>query len=80
MKEKGIGYGSINHPVDRDPICGYMGVINDVCPQCGRHEHDGAGFERIRRVTGYLSGSLERFNDAKQAEVRDRVTHGLPEC
>ncbi len=42
MKEQGIGYGSINHPVDRDPVCGYTGIIGDVCPQCGRsaEEHD----------------------------------------
>ena len=39
MKECGIGYGSINHPVDRDPVCGYVGIIKgDVCPNCGRHE------------------------------------------
>ncbi len=79
MKEAGIGYGSVNHPVDRDPACGYTGVIpGDVCPRCGRREEDGpSGFERIRRITGYLVGSLERFNDAKRAEVRDRVAHGM---
>ena len=78
MKEKGIGYGSINHPVDRDPVCGYNGVIDDVCPKCGRREDDGKGnFERIRRITGYLVGTLDRFNDAKRAEERDRVKHGL---
>jgi len=38
MKEQGIGYGSVNHPVDRDPVCGYTGVIDDVCPRCGRRE------------------------------------------
>lgn len=38
MKEAGIGYGSVNHPVDRDPVCGFTGVIDDVCPRCGRHE------------------------------------------
>ncbi len=74
MKESGIGYGSINHPVDRDPVCGYTGVIGDNCPNCGREEGD-RSFERIRRITGYLVGTLERFNDAKQAEVRDRVKH-----
>ncbi len=74
MKESGIGYGSINHPVDRDPVCGYTGVIGDTCPSCGRDEGD-RSFERIRRITGYLVGTLERFNDAKQAEVRDRVKH-----
>lgn len=77
MKEAGIGYGSINHPVDRDPVCGYSGVIDgDVCPACGRHEKDGdIGFERIRRITGYLVGTVDRFNNAKRAEVRDRVKH-----
>ncbi len=74
MKESGIGYGSINHPVDRDPACGYTGIIGESCPSCGRQEDD-RKFERIRRITGYLVGTLERFNDAKQAEVRDRVKH-----
>ena len=78
MKESGIGYGSINHPVDRDPVCGYNGIINDTCPKCGRHEEDAeVGFERIRRITGYLVGTLDRFNDAKRAEEHDRVKHQL---
>ena len=78
MKEAGVGYGSINHPVDRDPVCGYTGIIGDVCPSCGRSEEDGkAEFERIRRITGYLVGTLDHFNDAKRAEVRDRVKHSL---
>ncbi|MDR1068707.1 MAG: anaerobic ribonucleoside triphosphate reductase [Clostridiales Family XIII bacterium] len=78
MKEAGIGYGSVNHPVDRDPVCGYNGIIDDVCPGCGRREDAGAlGFERIRRITGYLVGTLERFNDAKKAEESDRVKHNI---
>ena len=79
MKESGVGYGSINHPVDRDPVCGYSGVIDgDVCPKCGRNEHDSnIKFERIRRITGYLVGTLDRFNDGKAAEERDRVKHGI---
>lgn len=78
MKETGVGYGSINHPVDRDPVCGYNGIIGDTCPKCGRHEDEGAyGFERIRRITGYLVGTLDRFNDAKRAEERDRVKHQI---
>ncbi|KKY00557.1 ribonucleoside-triphosphate reductase [Paraclostridium benzoelyticum] len=77
MKELGIGYGSINHPLDRDPVCGYSGVIpGDICPACGRKESDGEiGFERIRRITGYLVGTVDRFNNAKKAEVRDRIKH-----
>ncbi|MCX7709301.1 MAG: anaerobic ribonucleoside triphosphate reductase [Clostridia bacterium] len=74
MKEAGIGYGSINHPVDRDPVCGFTGVIGETCPACGRKEGD-IRFERIRRITGYLVGTLERFNDAKRAEEKDRVKH-----
>lgn len=76
MKESGIGYGSVNHPVDRDPVCGYRGIIGDTCPKCGRKENSGGiGFERIRRITGYLVGTLERFNDAKRAEESQRVKH-----
>ena len=76
MKDSGIGYGSVNHPVDRDPVCGYNGIIGDVCPKCGRTEEEhGMAFERIRRITGYLVGTLDRFNDAKRAEEADRVKH-----
>ena len=79
MKEHGIGYGAINHPVDRDPICGYTGIIESKCPHCGRTEDDGKniGFERIRRITGYLVGTVDRFNDGKRAEERDRVKHSV---
>ena len=76
MKECGIGYGSINHPVDRDCVCGYTGIIGDVCPKCGRRESDHEPkFERIRRITGYLVGTTDRWNNAKRAEERDRVKH-----
>jgi len=76
MGECGIGYGSINHPVDRDPVCGFSGIIKDQCPGCGRKEDD-VPFERIRRITGYLVGTLDRFNNAKRAEEHDRVKHGI---
>ena len=78
MKESGVGYGSVNHPVDRDPVCGYTGIIGDTCPKCGRSENDGGPkFERIRRITGYLVGTLDRFNDAKRTEVEDRIKHSV---
>ena len=48
MKEAGIGYGAINHPVDRDPVCGYVGVIGDVCPRCGRHDCEAVSVEKLR--------------------------------
>ena len=77
MKENNIGYGSINHPVDRDPCCGYSGVIEGhICPKCGRDDSKSEyKFEKIRRITGYLVGTVDRFNDAKKAEEKDRVKH-----
>ena len=78
MHRSGVGYGSVNHPVDRDPVCGYTGVINDECPGCGRREGEGEmAFDRIRRITGYLVGTLDRFNDGKRAEEADRVKHAI---
>ena len=53
MHDQGIGYGSINHPVDRDPICGYVGIIGDVCPRCGRREGeqiDPARIEELKKL------------------------------
>ncbi len=50
MKDCGVGYGSINHPVDRCPVCNYVGVINDVCPKCGRHDGEGVTIERLRKL------------------------------
>ncbi len=75
MHDSGIGYGAINHPVDHDPICGYTGIIGNKCPGCGREEGN-VPFERIRRITGYLVGTLDSFNNAKRAEEHDRVKHG----
>ena len=50
MKEYEIGYGAINHPVDRDPVCGYVGVINDTCPRCGRKDKEAVSFERLQSL------------------------------
>ncbi|MCL2126109.1 MAG: anaerobic ribonucleoside triphosphate reductase [Oscillospiraceae bacterium] len=76
MQQSGCGFGSVNHPVDRDPLCGYTGVIGDECPKCGRREDEGeVGFERIRRITGYLVGTLDHWNNGKRAEEADRVKH-----
>ena len=79
MHDAGIGYGSVNHPVDRDPLGGYNGIIDDACPKCGRKEEEGRPFERIRRITGYLVGTLDQFNNAKRAEEHDRVKHSVVE-
>lgn len=50
MKENGVGYGSVNHPVDRDPVCGFTGVIDDVCPRCGRREGEAVSLERLNEL------------------------------
>ena len=64
MHDCGIGYGSINHPVDRDPICGYVGVIGEVCPRCGRREGEAVSPRQLTEE-GVLSikrnGSLFRL-------------------
>ena len=53
MHDNDIGYGAINHPVDRDPVCGYVGVIKDVCPRCGRHENEGVEMEKLTNFDCY---------------------------
>ena len=70
MHDEGIGYGSINHPVDTCHNCGYRGVIYDKCPICNSEN-----ILRMRRITGYLTGDLNSWNSAKRAEERDRVKH-----
>jgi ribonucleoside-triphosphate reductase len=66
MAKVGIGYGGINFPIDECPICGFSGVIDAECPICSSSD-----IRRIRRITGYLS-TVDRFNDAKRAELKDR--------
>ena len=58
MHDEGIGYGSINHPVDRDPICGYVGVIGEVCPRCGRREGEAVSPERIKELRKLYPGTF----------------------
>ncbi len=71
MQEENVGYGSINHPLDRCRECGYQAIINEVCPNC--HSTD---ISRIRRITGYLVGDMEKWNSAKRDEEKNRVKHG----
>ena len=70
MYDQHVGYGSINHPVDTCKQCGYKGVIYDKCPVCSSEY-----ILRLRRITGYLTGSLESWNSAKKAEESDRTKH-----
>ena len=65
MKESGVGYGSINHPVDRDPVCGYTELSATsaraaIAPRLTAKANSSA----FRRITGYLVGTLDSFNDA----------------
>jgi len=77
MKKSGIGYGAINVPLDKCGSCDCREVIEDECPSCGKKESDGNKIYRIRRITGYVSGTLDRWNNSKKAEEKDRVKHGL---
>lgn len=70
MRDSEIGYGSINHPVDTCQACGYRGIIYHQCPVCKSER-----IARLRRITGYLTGNLDSWNSAKQAEEADRVKH-----
>lgn len=70
MHDEGIGYGSINHPVDTCNACGYRGVIYNRCPVCLSEN-----VLRMRRITGYLTGDLNSWNSAKRAEEHDRIKH-----
>ena len=74
MKEAGIGYGSINHPVDRDPVCGYTGIINGTCPHCGRSEGEAVSADVLRKLGVYKSAdSCGYCGDAN--EEHDRTTN-----
>ncbi|MCR4925549.1 MAG: anaerobic ribonucleoside triphosphate reductase [Clostridiales bacterium] len=72
MKENGIGYGSVNHPVDRDPVCGYTGIIGDTCPRCGRHDGEGISVEKLKQLKGF--NDLRGY-DENPLEDGDKVTH-----
>ncbi len=75
MKEAGIGYGSINHPVDRDPVCGYTGIIDNVCPRCGRKEGEGVDVEVLKKLKGYKKNV--RCCDENILEENDKVTNNI---
>ena len=78
MKEAGIGYGSINHPVDRDPVCGYTGIIGDTCPRCGRHEGEGVPVEQLHKLglyKNYNADTLGYHGDPN--EEADRMPNKL---
>uniref|UniRef100_UPI0026657B77 anaerobic ribonucleoside-triphosphate reductase n=1 Tax=Alistipes ihumii TaxID=1470347 RepID=UPI0026657B77 len=65
--DAGIGYGSINHPVDRDPVCGYVGVIGEVCPRCGRRSGEALSEEKLAELKAKME-SAEQAKAPKAAE------------
>jgi ribonucleoside-triphosphate reductase len=73
MYDADMGYAAVNFPVDICKECGFNGVIEtETCPKCGSGE-----ISRVRRITGYLS-TLDKFNDSKLEEVRNRQIHFKP--
>lgn len=74
MKESGIGYGSINHPVDRDPVCGYTGIIGNTCPRCGRHEGEGVDVEVLKKLKGY---NKDYRSEEEILEEEDKIIHAV---
>lgn len=74
MHDAEIGYGAINHPVDRDPVCGYTGIIGDVCPRCGRRDGEGVSPEILRKVASLRIAEIQDNNDDSNP---DKVTHTL---
>lgn len=50
MRDCGIGYGAINHPIDRCPICGFVGVIHSTCPKCGRTDRKGVAVDKLKSL------------------------------
>lgn len=71
MMEYGVGYGSINHPVDTCRTCKHQGIFDDyTCTECGSDD-----VQKVARITGYLTGDVKRWNNGKAAELKDRVKH-----
>ena len=78
MKESGIGYGSINHPVDRDPICGYTGIIGETCPRCGRKAGEGVPLEKLHKLGLYKHLNAATLGVAGNPdEEADRMSNPL---
>ena len=78
MKEAGIGYGAINPPIDRDPVCGYTGIIGEVCPRCGRREGEGVPLSKLQKLglyKNYNSTTIGYHGDP--AEEADRQPNTL---
>lgn len=79
MHDKGAGYFAVNHPVDRDPVCGYVGIIGDVCPRCGRKEGEPMTMEMWNKIKGYTNAGNAAICGAcgNPDEEADRVVNPI---
>ena len=79
MHDRNAGYFAINHPVDRDSVCGYVGIINDVCPRCGRREGEPMTMEMWNKLHGYMgAGNADTLGACgNPEEEQDRVANPI---
>ena len=77
MAEKGMGYFSINHPVDRDPICGYVGIIDEVCPRCGRRDGEGIEVGKLLSLKTYQPDPCYAVRASMIEEVEETLTNPI---
>lgn len=79
MHDKDAGYMAINHPLDRDPVCGYVGIIDDVCPRCGRRDGEAMTVEMWQKIKGYANaGNSDTLGvSGNPDEEMDRVSNTL---
>lgn len=78
MQQAGIGYGAINHPIDRDPVCGYTGIIGETCPRCGRREGEGVPLSKLQKLGLYKNlNSTTLGYHGDPAEEADRRPNTL---
>lgn len=79
MHDKNAGYFAINHPVDRDSVCGYVGIINDVCPRCGRRDGEPMTMEMWNKLHGYMgAGNADTLGACgNPEEEQDRVANPI---
>lgn len=78
MKEANVGYGAINHPIDRDPVCGYNGIIGDVCPRCGRKDGEGVPLEKLQKIGLYKHLNVATLGQCgNKFEEEDRIPNSL---
>ena len=77
MYDHNIGYGAINHPVDRDPICGYTGIIDNECPRCGRAEGEPMTTEMWNKIKGYTGNADTCGTCGNPDEEADRIANAL---